>query len=100
MRYDTRAEAVADAVPPAPLCFDSRSAWVQYVAIASVGPSDGGTGNPFKGGKRDRWNAQFSPCQDCTAVYEADMRRQGRCQKGRFSWTPAAAQAPIHSEAS
>jgi hypothetical protein len=90
MRQDLRAaEIEVRGVPAAPLCFDSRAAWVHYVAVAASCKVVELDTRPFVGIK-PRWNPLFAPCRDCTAQYETDMRRQGRCQKGAFAWTPAA----------
>lgn len=68
--------------PPAPPCFESRGAWLEYVTAADQAHKESempGRG-PTLPGRGAEFNPAFSFCGDCTADYRAEMRGQRRCR--------------------
>ena len=70
--------------PMAAPCFDARDIWLQYLASAQHAKAGEGCVKPIVAGA---WNPGFSPCGDCAAAHEREMRRQARCTRGHHAWT-------------
>ena len=76
----SRRTLVLHLAPPAPPCFETRQAWVEFVCAAAeetkggrLGPIDART-SPAK------FNTAFDFCRGCLAKHALAMLDEGRCQ--------------------
>lgn len=69
-------------IPPAPPCFDSRSAWVEYVRSAAESQVPGKNARGpiwIKPGGPAEFDTRLNYCADCSSEYRAAMLAVGRC---------------------
>ena len=73
--------AIKRLAPAAPLCFASRTEWLEWVVAASVVATDDDGCKPLvlQAGQPVRFNTDINFCADCTQQHRASMARAGRC---------------------
>lgn len=76
----SRRTIVIQLAPPAPPCFATRGAWVEFL-VSAVEETKGGRLGPVDMRRQEpRFNHAYDYCQGCLAKHALAMNAQGLCK--------------------